>query len=186
MAPTRSQKRKSTESTTSADIPDFPAAPKMVPIKSSPSDNRSSIRKRRMGITLAQKQALVDNLQLEGMAFEYPRLGHELTTIVIVTERARKLRAQYMLQAQGARSRIGIRVNRIPTALRKAKMGDLLIKHSQPPKPAVAAPLRSEKIRVPSKNLIQAEQSSSRAAPSQRGQKRTRYVIRSHYVIQLT
>ena len=47
-----------------------------------------------------------------------------------VTERARKLRAQYNLQAQGLRTRIEIRVNRIPMALRKLKMGDLLLKHS--------------------------------------------------------
>lgn len=47
-----------------------------------------------------------------------------------VTERARKLRAQYNLQAQGLRTRIEIRVNRIPMALRKLTMGDLLLKHA--------------------------------------------------------
>lgn len=39
------------------------------------------------------------------------------------------MRAQYSLQAQGLRSRIEIRVNRIPTSLRKMKMGDLLLKY---------------------------------------------------------
>ncbi|CAK7244624.1 MAG: hypothetical protein STHCBS139747_006168 [Sporothrix thermara] len=72
----------------------------------------SPSKRRKVGVTLAQKQALIDNLQLE------------------VTERARKLRAQYNLQAQGLRTRIEIRVNRIPMALRKLKMGDLLLKHS--------------------------------------------------------
>lgn len=48
----------------------------------------------------------------------------------VVTERARKLRAQYNLQAQGLRTRVEIRVNRIPMALRKAKMGDLVAKYT--------------------------------------------------------
>ncbi|KAL4958372.1 Borealin N terminal-domain-containing protein [Aspergillus filifer] len=68
--------------------------------------------KKRMRITRSQKQTLMDNLQLE------------------ITERARKLRAQYALQAQDLRSRIERRVNRIPVALRKASMGELLEKHN--------------------------------------------------------
>ncbi|ERT01277.1 uncharacterized protein SPSK_07526 [Sporothrix schenckii 1099-18] len=72
----------------------------------------TSSKRQKVGVTIAQKQALIDNLQLE------------------VTERARKLRAQYNLQAQGLRTRIEIRVNRIPMALRKLKMADLLLKHS--------------------------------------------------------
>ncbi|KAI9885525.1 MAG: hypothetical protein M1823_002664 [Watsoniomyces obsoletus] len=62
-------------------------------------------------ITREQKQGLIDNLQLE------------------VTERARKLRAQYALQAQGLRTRIEMRINRIPAAIRKMTMGELLAKH---------------------------------------------------------
>ncbi|KAH0282994.1 hypothetical protein M436DRAFT_59951 [Aureobasidium namibiae CBS 147.97] len=62
-------------------------------------------------ITDAQKQALMDNLQLE------------------IADRARKLRAQYALQAQGLRTRLEMRINRIPRNLRKAHMGDLLEKH---------------------------------------------------------
>ncbi|RYP27718.1 hypothetical protein DL767_007555 [Monosporascus sp. MG133] len=74
---------------------------------------RSPIKKtRRMGISLAQKQALIDNLQLE------------------ITERARRLRAQYNIQAQQLRSRVEMRINRIPTTLRKAKMGELFAKSS--------------------------------------------------------
>ncbi|KAL8643765.1 MAG: hypothetical protein Q9210_007565, partial [Variospora velana] len=67
--------------------------------------------KRPIIITQVQKQALIDNLQLE------------------ITERARKLRAQYALQAQSLRARIELRVNRIPTAMRKAKMGELYEKY---------------------------------------------------------
>ncbi|KAI4790411.1 hypothetical protein E4T45_13177, partial [Aureobasidium sp. EXF-8846] len=62
-------------------------------------------------ITEAQKQALMDNLQLE------------------IADRARKLRAQYALQAQGLRTRLEMRINRIPRQIRKANMGDLLEKH---------------------------------------------------------
>ncbi|KAH6898850.1 Borealin N terminal-domain-containing protein [Thelonectria olida] len=104
MAPTRATKRKSDATT---DL--------QVPVKStSPSTpQRSPIRKRRGAISLQQKQAMIDNLQLE------------------ITERARRLRAQYNLQAQGLRSRIEIRINRIPMALRKIKMGDLLLKFQE-------------------------------------------------------
>lgn len=101
---------------------------------------------------------------------------HRLIMSRTVTERARKLRAQYMLQAQGMRSRIEIRVNRIPTALRKAKMGDLLTKHSQAQKQAIAGPSRTEKVRSPHKNVIH-EEHDIRASPSpRRGVKRMRYV----------
>ncbi|RAL59118.1 hypothetical protein DID88_006764 [Monilinia fructigena] len=65
-----------------------------------------------MAITSVQKQALMENLQLE------------------VTERARKLRAQYNVQAQGLKTRIEIRVNRIPISMRKRKIGDLFDKHN--------------------------------------------------------
>ncbi|KAH8592048.1 Borealin N terminal-domain-containing protein [Bisporella sp. PMI_857] len=154
MAPTRQKKRKSTESTSSVDVQNFPAPPKLVPTKmQSPSrapNSRSPIRKAPIGITISQKQALIDNLQLE------------------ITERARKLRAQYMLQAQGLRTRVEIRVNRIPMALRKANMGDLLLKHSENKAklvPAIA-PGSPAKHSNAGKNLIQREQ--SRASPSPR------------------
>ncbi|KUJ11359.1 uncharacterized protein LY89DRAFT_786968 [Mollisia scopiformis] len=158
MAPTRSKKqRKSTESAGSVDIQSFPAPPQMVPTKmrspaTTPPNNRSPIRKPKMGITAAQRQALIDNLQLE------------------ITERARKLRAQYTMQAQQLKTRIEIRVNRIPVALRKAKMGDLLLKYSETAsKPAAS----TYKVHSPAKNLLQAEQSRSRASPSpNRGTKR--------------
>lgn len=73
MAPTRSKKqRKSTESASSVDVQSFPAPPQMVPTKtrspvSTPSNSRSPIKKMKVGITVAQRQALIDNLQLESM-----------------------------------------------------------------------------------------------------------------------
>ncbi|KAJ5765839.1 hypothetical protein N7520_005398 [Penicillium odoratum] len=67
---------------------------------------------KKLRLTQSQKQALIDNLQLE------------------ITERARKLRSQYALQANDLRSRIERRVNRIPISLRKANMGELLEKHN--------------------------------------------------------
>ncbi|KAL3430081.1 Borealin N terminal-domain-containing protein [Aspergillus tetrazonus] len=97
MSPT--SKRKSHEM---ADA--YPSLEDVTPTNSPP--------KKRMRITRSQKQALMDNLQLE------------------ITERARKLRAQYALQAQDLRARIERRVNRIPVILRKANMGELLEKHN--------------------------------------------------------
>ncbi|KAF4634243.1 hypothetical protein G7Y89_g3865 [Cudoniella acicularis] len=132
----------------------------MVPTKSrSPigtPTQKSPIKKARMGITLGQKQALIDNLQLE------------------VTERARKLRAQYMLQAQGLRSRIEMRVNRIPMALRRANMGELLLKYNEmTAKNAHRSPERPRITKSPSKNRVQDIQEQSRASPSpQRPKKR--------------
>lgn len=68
--------------------------------------------RKRLQITRNQKKALIDNLQLE------------------ITERARRLRAQYALQAGDLRARIERRINRVPVGLRKARMGDLLEKHA--------------------------------------------------------
>ncbi|KAF4498190.1 Borealin-lik [Fusarium agapanthi] len=84
-----------------------------VPLHSgSPSAQpRSPIRKRTPGaITMQQKQAMIDNMQLE------------------ITERARRLRAQYNYMATTVRSRIEMRLNRVPMSMRNIKMGDLLQK----------------------------------------------------------
>ncbi|KAG7292119.1 hypothetical protein NEMBOFW57_002152 [Staphylotrichum longicolle] len=92
-----------------------------IPTKNgSPHPQESPFKRQRVGITLAQKQALIDNLHLE------------------ITERARKLRANYNIHAQSLRTRIEIRVNRIPLSLRKLTMGELMEKYSteQQPKPS--------------------------------------------------
>ncbi|KAK4231046.1 Borealin N terminal-domain-containing protein [Podospora fimiseda] len=110
-----------------------------MPIENSPTKNgetehhQSPSKKRKMGITEVQKQALVENLQLE------------------IAERARKLRSNYNIHAQSLRTRIEIRVNRIPMSLRKMKMGDLLQKYSpssstsQGQLPSAIAPSTSSK-----------------------------------------
>jgi len=71
MAPTRSKKqRKSTESAMSVEMQNFPVPPQSAASKTrSPTRtpvNRSPIRKQKMGITMGQKQSLMDNLQEEG------------------------------------------------------------------------------------------------------------------------
>ncbi|SPN96691.1 uncharacterized protein DNG_00211 [Cephalotrichum gorgonifer] len=114
MAPTRTNNRLSSHASPSPQ----PNRQTTVPTKSGGTPTRtphnmSPIKKRKPGLTISQKQALIDNLQLE------------------ITERARRLRAQYNLQAQGLRSRIEIRVNRIPISLRKMTMGDLLARYER-------------------------------------------------------
>jgi Nbl1 / Borealin N terminal len=102
--------------------------------------------------------------------------------MVTVTERARKLRAQYMMQAQGLRTRIEIRVNRIPMALRRANMGELFSKHREPGKQqsAIAVPsavIRSAVVVASSKSIVQETQRSARQSLSpMRGAKRLRFV----------
>ncbi|KAH6627974.1 Borealin N terminal-domain-containing protein [Chaetomium tenue] len=97
-------------------------ASQKVPTKEGSSHpNESPAKRQRVGITLAQKQALIDNLHLE------------------ITERARKLRANYNIHAQSLRTRIEIRVNRIPLSLRKLTMGELLERYSKEPQQRHAA-----------------------------------------------
>ncbi|KAL0936611.1 uncharacterized protein CTRU02_208826 [Colletotrichum truncatum] len=81
-----------------------------VPTKTgTPTMLSSSPSKRpRAGITIEQKQAIIDNLQLE------------------ITDRARRLRAQYNQQAQTLRSRIQMRVNRVPRSMLKMTMADFV------------------------------------------------------------
>ncbi|KAL8970822.1 MAG: hypothetical protein Q9183_001340 [Haloplaca sp. 2 TL-2023] len=141
---------------------------KTVAIQSPARTPTQSPSKRPIMITQGQKQALIDNLQLE------------------VTERARKLRAQYALQAQSLRTRIELRVNRIPTAMRKANMGELYEKYlestRQPPaasnKPSTTEPDTTSKRQSPAKTAP--THSPSKPAnkdnappPSSRGTKRT-------------
>ncbi|KFZ24558.1 hypothetical protein V502_00974 [Pseudogymnoascus sp. VKM F-4520 (FW-2644)] len=73
--------------------------------------------------------------------------------------------------AQGLRTRIEIRVNRIPTGLRKAKMGDLLLKYNEAKSNSSNAILpgmtaRGANIGSPSRNLLQENQRNARNSPS--------------------
>ncbi|KAL3295787.1 Borealin-lik [Colletotrichum asianum] len=110
MPPARSKKRSSDDidqSTTmqKQTIPTKTGTPTM--LSSSPS------KRQRLGITLEQKQAIIDNLQLE------------------ITDRARRLRAQYNQQAQTLRSRIQMRVNRVPRSMLKMTMADLVARAAE-------------------------------------------------------
>ncbi|KAG6139833.1 hypothetical protein E4U48_002423 [Claviceps purpurea] len=149
MAPVKSKKRVSDRSVTSPTRTNT-----KVPLKSpSTPTGPSPVKQHTIGLNAQQKQALIDNIQLE------------------ITERARRLRAQYQLQAQGLRSRIEIRINRIPMSLRKLKIGDLLQKYAQqeqsknvskpPPIPAKDAP-----VSAPQRHLL------ARSLPTGRGYKR--------------
>ncbi|KAK0392446.1 hypothetical protein NLU13_1941 [Sarocladium strictum] len=150
MAPTRVKKQPSH---------DAPGASKRPRDATPTTPERSPIKKRKMGITLQRKQTLIQNLQLE------------------ITERARRLRAQYNMQAQGLRTRIEIRVNRIPMSLRKMKMSDLLQKcidqeqakaaaasRPPPPVPAKDGPVRAGQARTAA--------NTRKVLASGRGQKR--------------
>ncbi|CAK7263885.1 hypothetical protein SEPCBS57363_000789 [Sporothrix epigloea] len=121
----------------------------------------SSRKRQKVAVTLTQKQALIDNLQLEGKFTEDVEDDNNH-----VTERARQLRAQYNLQAQGLRTRIEIRVNRIPMALRKLKMGDLLLKYSTDQQKAALKPVL----------LSEMDQKSSRTAVSRTESPRAAHV----------
>ncbi|KAI0109567.1 Borealin N terminal-domain-containing protein [Nemania sp. FL0031] len=141
MAPTRLRKRKS-ESSSSASPP-----------------QRSPIKKRKLGITLAQKQALIDNLQLE------------------ISERARRLRAQYNIQAQQLRSRVEMRVNRIPRTLRRLKMSELPTRshYSQQPRPGPRYQYVTKPPPVPAKDGTSPKPIPRKPVPTAsptRGQKR--------------
>ncbi|KAK6424130.1 hypothetical protein LTR95_016424 [Oleoguttula sp. CCFEE 5521] len=76
-----------------------------------------------MGVTQAQKQAMIDNFQIE------------------VTNRARQLRAQYAASAQQLRTRLEGRLIRIPPNMRKRKMQDLFDEHAENAKPKPVAPV---------------------------------------------
>lgn len=111
----------------------------------------------------------------------------ELIFFVTVTERARKLRAQYALQANDLRARIERRVNRIPVSLRKANIGELLEKHNAATtKQQVASPSRKYSPIKVSRNItsisVDPETSTTRDGRARRG----RYDIPQTQFITLT
>ncbi|KAK5654948.1 hypothetical protein OQA88_6705 [Cercophora sp. LCS_1] len=113
MPPLRGKKRKSEQSTMSYDEPSQDLASQKVPTKTGEEASQESpFKKRKVGITAAQKQALIENIQLE------------------ITERARKLRSNYNILAQTLRTRVEIRVHRISRPLRNLTMGELVQTYS--------------------------------------------------------
>ena len=104
------------------------------------------------------------------------------TNHVAVTERARKLRAQYALQAQSLRTRIELRVNRIPKSLRKANMGELLERYIEMSQPKQKGPVEASKTVkavnepiAPQTRILISEDPESAPALRSRGSKRKRY-----------
>ena len=104
------------------------------------------------------------------------------TNQLAVTERARKLRAQYALQAQSLRTRIELRVNRIPKSLRKANMGELLEKYIEMSQPKQKGAVEATKVVksvnepiAPRNRIVISEDPESAPALRSRGTKRKRY-----------
>ncbi|TQS35618.1 hypothetical protein Golomagni_03956 [Golovinomyces magnicellulatus] len=153
-----SKNHKSSESVLSTSLHNMSSPAKSIQQNPSPKSPRGNglNRVQKTGLTQLQKRALIENLQLE------------------ITERARRLRAQYALQAQGLRTRIEIRVNRIPVALRNVQMGDLLLKYSEASMKDNSCHSRLE-LKSPIKNHLQL---APRACPiPQRGTKRMSHAI---------
>ena len=65
-----------------------------------------------------------------------------------MTERARKLRADYANQAQALRATLERRVARIPVGLRKRNIQELLDEHAEKaaPKPAPPVPVKEKTV----------------------------------------
>ena len=177
MAPVRTKKGESDIILLSSPVAGSIRTPERSPIKKS------------MMISQGQKQALIDNLQLEG-THRYLSLSFSLLTFV-VTERARKLRAQYALQAQSLRTRVELRVNRIPTALKKTNLSQLLEKHmeaqkkDQEPKPAMKPATKSTSSKALPKLPTTAEENPTAPihATRTRGAKRKRLAPLPFYIL---
>lgn len=76
----------------------------------------------------------------------------ETNASTTVTDRARKLRGQYALQAQGLRVRLEGRLNRVPFQLRQRKMQDLMneyVEKRSPAKPALMSTQARKVVEVP-------------------------------------
>ncbi|KAF2099863.1 hypothetical protein NA57DRAFT_55801 [Rhizodiscina lignyota] len=166
MAPQRTRKQKSGEAST-ADATtagqSITFAPETVQPAATPERSPS---KQKPMITGAQKQALIDNLQLE------------------ITERARKLRAVYALHAQGLRSRLEMRINRIPQSLRSTNIEELINKYSEQQttsKSAVSTATIVPKLTVAKPRSPPKQQVPLASAPTRlRGTKRSSHEISTH------
>lgn len=95
-----------------------------------------------------------------------------------VTERARRLRSNYNLHAQSLRTRIEMRVNRIPMALRKLTMGELMERYEhQKLSASTGGIMKSLKDSTTSRPVL--SRSMTAAVPSVAPAKRKRFVERS-------
>ncbi|KAI9888642.1 MAG: hypothetical protein M1814_006582 [Vezdaea aestivalis] len=156
MAPTRLKKNSPTRIGSAAQL----SLPPMRKVATKPgaahTPTRSPIKKKTRPISLAQKQALIDNLQLE------------------ITERARKMRAQYADQALALRTRLEMRISRVPKVLRDVKMGELVQKHTAQSNRPFGKAVDAPKARPETTTATEPFQSlPSLTSGSQRGIKRT-------------
>ncbi|KIW07650.1 uncharacterized protein PV09_01592 [Verruconis gallopava] len=136
---------------------DLASGTRAVAIQSPNTPTERESRQHAPIITQAQKQALIDNLQLE------------------IKERARKLRAQYALHAQGLRSRLEMRINRIPQNLRNANIDDLIEKyaeHLEPPQQQKQAYGASKPTLSRTTTAVSKEPIATGSSPMRRGLKR--------------
>ena len=91
------------------------------------------------------------------------------------------MRAQYALQAHSLRTRVEIRVDRIPKTLRAALMGDLLLKYAESTKremQVLAKPVAMPEPKNVTRKKITIEEPAAAlpiAASRAQGVKRTRY-----------
>lgn len=149
--------------------------------------NGSPMKKRRTGITIAQKQALIENLQLESMSANIHRVSRNREVdclFLLVTERARKLRSNYNIHAQTLRTRVEIRVHRISRPLRNITMGELLQKYSAHPHKEVArGPPVPEKDSVVGRHAFRRPLTAIPGSPA-RPAKRMRLVVQCSYLVQ--
>ncbi|KAL2756168.1 hypothetical protein ACRALDRAFT_2042359 [Sodiomyces alcalophilus JCM 7366] len=105
----------------------------LLPTKTGTPTRRSPLKQRR-GLTLERKQVIIDNLQLE------------------ITDRARRLRAQYHARAQSLRTRVEMRVNRVPRSLLRVTMEELMAKCAEDQKKRLVAASRPPP--VPEKDVF--------------------------------
>lgn len=143
-------------------------------------------------ITARQKQAMIDNLQLESTYIQSIVINS--LTISQVTNRARKLRNEFDESSRWLNRRIENRVGRLPSHIRKITIGELFDKYldgltapkaaSAPKLPAVILS-RYGQTTSPVRQL-QATLPASAAKPIQtspvrefRGAKRSRYVLKT-------
>ncbi|RKF61081.1 hypothetical protein OnM2_045009 [Erysiphe neolycopersici] len=164
MPPKRTRNHKSNDTTPSESAQRERSPVKVTYSQNSPkilSGNRCQKSVKKIELSQAQKRALIQNLQLE------------------ITERARRLRAQYALQAKGLRTRVEIRINRIPVAVRRLKMGDLLLKYSEKP---MEDKVSQSKTDLKSLERIPPQTLSIASLLPPRGTKRTRLGILQLYL----
>ena len=81
MAPTLPKKQPSDQSTTAPPTRHGATESSKVPLKGGSPFTSHRINKQRKGISAAQKQSLIDNLQLEGPPLSYQGIWHPMPTV---------------------------------------------------------------------------------------------------------